>query len=210
MPSHPEYHLDDERRGNQDRAGLIALLGLVRDRLSEGDENHADPARNQQAGGNAGQEKYPPAAGYFALARQPRVENADDQQGLDALAPYDERHITELRAQPNLRLLFGHENRRRRIEVEIVEEFVLSWIERPDDESRPRSRCQHLFLAQFPAFEFSGRLTKVVKFEFEATFGGHLQTERCHDAILELDPKNRVLFGASMGGGSKNRRRCPQ
>src|SRR3972149_4121679 len=87
MPSHPEYHLDDERRGNQDRAGLIALLGLVRDRLSEGDENHAEPDRNQQARGNAGPEKYPSAAGYFALARQPCVENADDQQRPDALRP---------------------------------------------------------------------------------------------------------------------------
>jgi hypothetical protein len=52
-------------------------------------------------------------------------------------------------------------------------------------------------------------LTKVVKFEFEATFSWHLQTERGYDAIVELDPKNRILFfGVSAASASKKRRRC--
>src|SRR6516165_1123333 len=94
----------------------------------------------------------------------------------------------------SLGALFRHQNRFRRIGVEIVEKRIFARVERPENENRGTIGREHLFLAQFIALEFSRRRARVPQFDLEALIGWHFKTLRRDLAVMELDRKNRLVF----------------
>jgi hypothetical protein len=94
MTTHPEHHLDDQDAGEQNRNRLIDLLSTVGNRFAKNDQRRTESHGHQEACDDPSPQIARPTAIDIVLG-QPSAEDADDQEGFDALPPNDEGDIPE-------------------------------------------------------------------------------------------------------------------
>jgi len=89
---HPADHVQDQQTGYQQHRALEPFATAAGQPVAGA--QHAPAQRDGQAepGGDAGPEHAQGVAGTRLLT-QPRMQDADDQQGLDAFAPDDEHGL---------------------------------------------------------------------------------------------------------------------
>lgn len=80
--------------------------------------------------------------------------------------------------------------------MEIVEEPVLAGIELSDGDEGCHAGAEHLFLAQFDAFELDGVGAGVAQFQLEAGAGRNLEAGRPDRPVYEFDDEDGIFVRA--------------
>ncbi len=97
MPPHPEHHLQDERRGHEYRGCLEIVLAVVRKQALKSEDRQGEQDRQRQARPRAQPQETPPPrrVPHGQVTAKPGIQDADDEQGLDALPADDEGDRSE-------------------------------------------------------------------------------------------------------------------
>jgi hypothetical protein len=87
---HPQHHLHDQHTRDQHHCGLEIILRVTGEHFGETDQRRAKCDRRDHTGRDATPQVRQTAARIVVAIFQPRVQDADDQQGLNTFPPHDE------------------------------------------------------------------------------------------------------------------------
>ena len=92
MAAHPHDHLDDQRGCHQHHGGLEVILSFIAEQVLREDQHGAECNGRHEARRDAAPQVDGAAAAALlaCLVDKPGVEDADDEQRLDGLAPHDQ------------------------------------------------------------------------------------------------------------------------